>query len=254
MSEEVEIYVKTKIIVRIPEFDENDRTDLVIGIGENYGINGSIIRTDLGRWYFYIDSKPPISFNIFLEDNGSLYTGSGIEEDKVEITPIINRLKGIARKIYDDLMKNKYQPLFDKYVIKDWQDLRKKNYNLRLVENWLNQRWIKGDIHNVGETGLQNGNLGMNVHTWQNINVQKPFRARIDYYIDFPGKIFKPNLYGGSQSSEEILKWGKKSTSINTYYFNNELDRNTWIKEALDRFKTGELMGFEKVVEELRYT
>lgn len=230
--------------VKIHEFSEIDRKDLVKGICEIYGRDGGFPRTDLGTFYIEVG---PTSFNIFLESDGTLNVNSTMDGYKVDTAPILKVLVPKAKEIYDGLMKNKYQPLFDKYHIKNWEELLMLNMSQTGLKEYLKSRWTPGKITDI-ENGLQNGNLGMHIHTWESVQKNdKIFHAYINYYIDFPEEVFKPNCYAGSQSDDEIKKWGKKISVHGLHIALSNSKRDLWIKEYKDKFAKGILVGYDDV-------
>lgn len=252
MSEEMEngnntvtVGITTQVNIDIPEFCENDRTDLVIGIGEVYGREGCFSRTDFGYWNFNIGiGANKVCFNIFMEDDGRLnVNGLSGEDAKIDLATLLEKLKPIADKIYAKLMCEKYAPLFKKYGIVDWEDLRSKNKDRSGLDAWITGRWKRGNIVIVDDHSVQNGNVGMSVHTWENARCENPHRARIDYYVDFPGTVFKPNCFGGSQRPDDIAKWGRKMNSVTQWWFSSNDKRNEFIVNALLCFSSGKPVG-----------
>jgi len=233
MTKKVKIKIIKEEEIEIPPFSENDRTDLVIGVGEVYGIDGTFARTDLGRWLF---QAPGFIANVWLESDGRI----GCYEEPVTCKTLISAVENEGKIIYQRLMKEKYEPLFRKYNLKGFSDVISLNVSQKGLKEWLLSRWIPGEIKiRPDDKGVQNGNLGMFAHQWEYKN---EYNYRIDYYIDFPGKIFEPNVFGGSQSPKEIARWGKKISTPKIYKFKTKEEREWSKTESYERFKRGELM------------
>lgn len=236
MTRKIKVKVMKVEDIEIPSFDEIDRTDLIIGVGEIYGRNRSYPRTDLGRWLF---QAPGFTENVFLESDGTLYCSA----EPITCKTLISTVENEGKIIYQRLMKEKYEPLFRKYNLKGFEEVRSLNISQKGLKDWLIPRWIPGEILiRPEEKGVQNGNLGMFAHQWEYKNI---FNYRIDYYIDFPGKIFEPNIFAGSQSPTELAKWGKKINTPKKYEFKSMEEKERSVKDSYERFKRGELLGFE---------
>ncbi len=235
-GKKIKIPIMKEEDITIPPFDEIDRTDLIVGVGEIYGRDGTFARTDLGRWFF---EAPGFMKNVFLESNLTLSC-----HDSITCKSLMEAVQEDAKRIYSRLMKEKYEPLFRKYNLKGFEEVIRLNISREGLEEWLKSRWIPGKIITIPDGGVQNGNVGMYAHTWENINVENEFRYQIDYYIDFPGKVFQDNPFGGSQSPEKIAEYGKKIFSPKMFQLKTKMERDVSIRESYDRFVKGELVGF----------
>lgn len=232
-NKKIKVLITKEEEIELPSFDENDRTDLIIGVGEVYGRDGTFARTDLGRWLF---ETPDFVKNVFLESNGTLSC-----HDSTTCKSLIEAVQEEAKRIYSKLMKEKYDPLFRKYNLKGFEDVISLNISREGLKEWLKSRWIPGEVIIIPEKGAQNGNVGIYAHTWEDKN---EFIYYINYYIDFPGKLFEANPFAGSQSSEEISKYGKKIFSPKVFKFKTKRDRDASIHQSYERFVKGELVGF----------
>lgn len=234
--------VKVPIMTEIemPSFEENDRTDLVIGVGEFYGRNGNYPRTDLGRWLIETDNH---MFGIYLESNGTLSSEAYDEEEKLISNVIKPEIEKEANRVYSNLMNNKYQPLFEKYGLKDFYDVIDLNINQKGLKEWIDIKWKKDKIDSWIDNDdlyIQIGNLGMYIHKWEKGN--NDFCCRVDYYLDFPGDKFRSNLYGGSQSKEMIEKYGYKINMKTDHCFNSERERFDKMEELYEDFSSGKIV------------
>lgn len=236
MTRKITVKVIKEEEIDIPSFDENDRTDLVIGVGEIYGRDSTYPRTDLGRWLF---QAPGFVENVFLESDGSLFCSA----DSMTCKSLTNAVNEEAKIIYQRLMREKYEPLFRKYNLKGFEEVKSLNASQKGLKNWLISRWKPGEILIRPEgNGVQNGNLGMFAHQWE---YRDEFNYRIDYYIDFPGRLFEPNHLGGSQSPKKLARWGKKIFTPKRHESKSNEERKRSIADSYERFKRGELLGFE---------
>lgn len=240
MAKIIKVSIMKEEEMEVPSFSEIDRTNLIIGVGEIYGRDGTYPRTDLGRWLFQV---PGFAENVWLESNGKLHCSA----ESITCKTMISAVENEGKIIYQRLMREKYEPLFRKYNLKGFEEVKSLNTSQKGLKDWLISRWIPGEILTRSEEeGVQNGNLGMFVHRWESgVKDIKVYRYRITYYIDFPGKIFEPNIFGGTQSPEELAKWGKKIFTPKTYNFNTKKEREMSVKDSYERFKRGELLGFE---------
>lgn len=233
----IRIPIKTDLEINIPHFHEIDRTDLVVGIGEIWGRDGTYPRTDLGLWTFMSTHPETFIANIYLEHDGSLSCSAEIDV----CTKLEDTIREDAVKIYKKL-NDKYKTLFLKYNLKGWDDVIRLNMHREGLKEWLQSHWRPGKIIRREDGGIQNGNVGLYMHTWTS---DRKFYTYASYYIDFPKDIFIPNMFAGSQSPQEIAQWGRKIFAPKTYNFSTKNERDIKIKELYDTFANNQLIGFE---------
>lgn len=244
-SRKVKIKIVKEVDAEPMPFSEIDRTNLVIGVGEVYGRDGSLPRTDLGTYSFYAEGQE-IHGLIFLESDGSLSCSYAPPETCQSMKDAV---KEDAARVYKELIDTKYKPLFDKYGLKDFSDVIRLNMSQEGLKGYLLTRWKPGEIIIRQEPdpqrlqgGIQNGNLGLYMNTYE---YEGKFNTHPEYYIDFPGKIFAPNNFGGSQNPEEIKRWGRKIFAPKRYKFNTKEERAHFVSESYEKFKKEELIGFD---------